>query len=176
MRRPTVVDSDVETATTWGDGCYEVDGRIDIEARLRIEPGTVVRFRENAGLNVRDSGMLVADGSSDARITFTGTEANRGWWRSLAFAGSDRQNVLDHVTIEYAGRRHQGTRQRHGLEPAGLTVGQRGDVAEMSVTNSIFRNNDGWGVYVHQDSSVNSDICSANSFDSNTNHCKVKQD
>ena len=82
-------------------------------ATLTIEPGVTVRFIkkgvfqiEKFGGTMPASGALIAQGTEAKPITFTSAEASPapGDWLGLTFgAQSDARNVLDHVTIAYAG-------------------------------------------------------------------------
>ncbi len=74
-------------------------------ASLTIEPGVQVRFAQSAGLRVQ--GRLTAIGREGARILFTGTTAQKGWWENINIRGSNTHlnqgSILDYVTIEYGG-------------------------------------------------------------------------
>ncbi len=65
----------------------------------------MVAFEQNAGLRVEAGGALIADGTAQALILLTGTQAVRGWWNGIHIRRSNRQdNLFDHVTIEYGGQ------------------------------------------------------------------------
>ena len=74
-------------------------------ASLAIEAGVEVRFMQSAGLRVQ--GRLTAIGREGARILFTGTTAQKGWWENINIQGSNAHlnqgSALDYVTIEYGG-------------------------------------------------------------------------
>lgn len=101
------VSDDITTNTTWdAETTYRVTTIVDItnDATLTIEPGTRVEFQADAGLHIDGNGSaLVADGTSDDSILMTGTQSNAGFWDGVTFYSNNANNVLNHVTIEYAG-------------------------------------------------------------------------
>jgi len=79
------ISEDIVVNTTWDEDEYIIDGNISISnATLTIAPGTIIKFTENSCLYVSTGGGLIADGTT-GKITFTGTEAEEGWWSSLVF-------------------------------------------------------------------------------------------
>ncbi|RKH05144.1 hypothetical protein D7X74_34785 [Corallococcus sp. CA047B] len=94
-------------ATTWSageDNCaYSVKGVIEVSGALTIAPGTVVRFGPDAGLLITETGSLNAVGTEAKPITFTGTTQTPGFWKGLAFKSNNPANVLEYVTVSYAG-------------------------------------------------------------------------
>lgn len=74
-------------------------------ATLTIEPGATIQFANNAGLKVINGGGIIAKGTSDSPIIFTGTESSKGHWKAISFnAGCDSsQCKLIHTVVEYGG-------------------------------------------------------------------------
>jgi hypothetical protein len=103
------VDKDITTDTVFDeDKCYNITrGILNISnnALLTIKPGAIVIFEENGGINVSDDGALNAVGTAKKPILFTGKQKiNPGYWRSIAFRGSDDpRNEIDYAIVEYAG-------------------------------------------------------------------------
>ncbi len=140
------VSEDIESDTTWGgDDTYLVTDEIDVEARLTIEPGTLIEFEDSAGLEVDSSGILVAEGESGNPITFVGTEASPGWWNGIFFtAGSNHvDNALDHVYIADAG----GDSLRRTSDASVIITSD----AQASITNSTIEDGAGYGLFVFYD-------------------------
>ncbi len=54
-------------------------------ATIRVEAGSVIRFREGASLNIMESGGLIADGTSK-NILFTRMDEQSGNWKYIFFA------------------------------------------------------------------------------------------
>ncbi|MBN1348861.1 hypothetical protein JXJ21_05585 [candidate division KSB1 bacterium] len=92
---------------TWtSDKTHVVSSEIVIDnATLTIEPGTTIQFAAGAGLMTTTGGAILAQGSSDKPIIFTGTEATKGFWNAIRFAsGSNSQSCkLIHCVIEFGG-------------------------------------------------------------------------
>lgn len=134
------LDGIVDTDTTVGSdaGCLFASSGISIAdgATLTVEPGTVIAFDENTDMLVR--GQLVADGSSEERIALTGLEQKRGWWNGVTFDNSDSsRNVLDHVTVEFAG----------GNDSSNLALTTCcGRKSSLTLTNSTLRHSAGFGL------------------------------
>ncbi len=84
---------------------------VDAGATLTLEPGVQVQFAQNAGLRVR--GTLQAIGTAAARITFTGSTQQPGWWDGISIVGTSNSplttSALAYVTIEYGGNNSYGT-------------------------------------------------------------------
>ncbi len=139
------VTDHIDSDTTWeSDVRYIVTGDFDVDARLTIEPGTFVEFEEGAGLEMQSGGILVADGTDESPITFTGTEESPGWWNGLFFAGSDHaDNTLNQVVVEYAGGDSLGGDTEDSAVIVGNPLGGSGAVA---ITNSTIRHSGGYGI------------------------------
>lgn len=80
--------------------CYM---KIGGDVQIQIEPGVVIAFEADAGMNFRDVVRFEALGTPDEPIVFTGTSANKGHWRGLIFYSSNSNTKLQHTVIEYAG-------------------------------------------------------------------------
>lgn len=80
----------------------EQDTIITGGATLTIDPGATLLFREEAGLAAEGDGVLVAEGTADAPISFSGTTETAGWWHGLAFT-SPGNNRLAHARVAYGG-------------------------------------------------------------------------
>lgn len=125
------------------------DATID-EAELTIEEGAQFAFDAQSGLTI-DSGIIIAKGTEDDPVLFTGLREEAGWWDGLYVTKTTHpDNLLDHIVVEYAGNEaaHSSTK------PANLTVGRSLYDATVSVTNSIFRHSGGVGMYVHSNGDI----------------------
>ena len=91
---------------TWS-GLIEISGNVAVPFGyvLKLEPGTVLRFSNNAGLHIY--GRFEANGTADSPITFTASSASpsRGIWSGIYFYDSSLDlSFIDHAVIEYASR------------------------------------------------------------------------
>jgi len=147
---PGQLNSDVVVDTTLGEECneYVVTESIAVHsgASLSVLPGTVLRFEENAGLVVRSDGSLVAEGSCQAPVVFTGTASQRGHWGGLTFDGASG-NRLSYCVVEYAGAEFEDV----APDRAGVTAGAG---ATVSIDHSSIRNHSGYGVGFGDDVTV----------------------
>lgn len=106
-------------------GSVMVDSMVTVPkgSRLTIAPDTRVLFARNAGITVR--GMLIASGKADGRIVFTAKEP-----------GED--SAWDEILLEYA----EGSRIAHCIFEY-ATWGLHSHFTNLTVTDSVFRNNTG---------------------------------
>lgn len=81
---------------------YALDGWVEINSLLSIEPGVVVRAGPDARL-VLDGGEIRAIGSAQNRIVLEGASHVQGYWRGIDIR-SGRASVFDYVDIKDAGQ------------------------------------------------------------------------
>ena len=105
------VSSDISSPTVFtngpGDCDYFFPGSDTVQnyrvtSDMRVEPGTVLRFGENATLYVVSGGSLTAVGTAAEPIVFEGAAAVDGYWHGLCFE-QNRESRLDHVHVRWAG-------------------------------------------------------------------------
>ncbi|MBP9854974.1 MAG: right-handed parallel beta-helix repeat-containing protein, partial [Candidatus Omnitrophica bacterium] len=125
---------------------------------LTIEPGVTVKFGANSGLTLGNgttsTGALDARGTASEPIIFTSNAASptAGSWNNINFDFANAsQTFLDHVVVEYGGSDYN--------EAFDVNV-------PITITNSIFRNNDGNGIYVNNSSPT----ITNNTFSGNTSY------
>jgi len=160
---PWDVESDMTISALSGDFPYRFSGVISITsgATLTVQDGAEIEFRSNSGLSVSsDDSALIADGSSGDGILFTGSEKQKGWWRSIAVYSTNANNLLNYVTVEYAGG---DTTPVSGSDPLGAVV--LDDDSYLSLTNSTVQYSGGYGVW-QNDSNATLDN-SGNSYNEN---------
>ncbi len=144
----------------WGKGTLDetatylvYSGNVTVPAytRLTVEPGVTVKFARNLYLYVR--GALVADGTLENKIVFTGqtddqsagdtnqdgseTVPVNGYWRGITFYESffDDLSLLNHVKVRYAG----------GNSSGGIYI----EYADIRVENSEISNSSANGIRVY---------------------------
>lgn len=106
------------TAWTFTGSPYIVTGNVLLDSgyTLTIEPGVIVKF--NSGLSIQIDGTLIAQGTSDNKITFTSNTADTaGAWGYIYFSSASTDavfenniygnylsgSILEHCIIQYAG-------------------------------------------------------------------------
>ena len=144
------VSGSITSDTTWSsDTKYLVTGDVDVTGHLTIEPGTTVLFEQGTTLEISDSGALIAEGTADDQIIFTGTEEVAGWWKGIWFRNTQNPlNSIDYATIEYGGNEFPAV-----LVGEYRATGSSVDAAA-AITNTTVRNNDASGVYVERGSEL----------------------
>lgn len=99
-------DSFAEDATLDGR-CYLVTARVGVQsgATLTISPGVTLIFQQDTRLTVQPDSRLVAEGTQDKPIRFTGEQQTPGYWIGLVFSAgaTGPTSTLAHATVEYAG-------------------------------------------------------------------------
>jgi len=156
------IDGTVAEDQSWPglDADYTVAGRVEVRgADLTVEPGATFVVEKNEGFRIQNDAALIAEGTSDKPIEFTGSEQIEGHWNGVQFFSSkNNRNALDHVTVEFAGNQHDGN----------LYLRDNNGPSRVTIQNSTFRKSSGWGIFV-DDNNEESELkgCSGNSYEDN---------
>lgn len=158
---PNVVDYCINSTISIKDG-----------AGLIIEPGVVIEFGQNAGINIGtglSNGYISAEGTNAKPIRFTGNVKSAGFWRGLYvyYTSNDIRNTLDYCIVEYAGSEElQSPAGGLGYKAAiGVGTSSAGPIGLISIKNSIIQNNVGKGYACRQ---VGLNEFENNTFSNNT--------
>jgi hypothetical protein len=151
-----VRDRDVTASETWStaacpDG-YLVKKDIAVKGagvELKIEPGTVVKFDADAGLQVEESAALIAEGTADKKIRFTGYQEASGTWRGLVFASNNVKNKIAFAKIDSAGSGN--ARDRDAALHLGVDHQQ---AARLALTDTEISGNRRFGLTLQPDASL----------------------
>ncbi len=142
--------SGIETDATWPaiDAEYLIDGLLWVDGgKLSIQAGATLAFMQDGTLEVlSDTGVLAADGTAAAPITFTGVEKTRGYWRGLYFYSDSVENKLNHCVVEYG-----GGYEYSGCMCANVIIDSAGsaDTIRLILTNTTLQNSGAWGLFSH---------------------------
>ena len=146
----TVLESySVENDAEIPAGCYIVEEMIIVwyDAVLTIKPGVTLEFMEEAGIDVESDGALSAAGTKEDPIIMTGVEKTPGYWQGVYFLNTDSdRNVLEHVTVEYAGAQEM-LDDAAGEFSANVMLDSSGYEVRVSITGCVFRHGSGYGFY-----------------------------
>ncbi len=83
---------------------YIVSCNAQVRANLIIEPGVVIAFTPDSGLNFFETvSSIHAVGTADKPIILTGTQTTRGSWRGLFVDSANAANIMEYVTVSYGG-------------------------------------------------------------------------
>ncbi|MBA2661551.1 MAG: hypothetical protein H0U74_04605 [Bradymonadaceae bacterium] len=141
----------VERAQTWHALAvpYQFAHVAVIEQPVTIEPGTVLEFRQNTGLQIEATGRLIANADGADKIVFKGAEDINGFWRGLYFYKSfSSENVLANTTVQ-----HAGAAKWHGGEQSQANIFLRGgsDKAMLTVRNTEVTGSGKYGISVENE-------------------------
>ncbi len=144
------VSGNIDKNTTWNDRVsdpeepdYVITSSFEVNADLTIEPGVTVHFEEDVFMNIKD-GALIAEGTSDNRITLTSSnEAGGINWGGVYITSSDSRNIIAYADIKYAaGTKMDFSDFKDKNTAIGLTDG-----GKLKLKHSTISNSDGYGLY-----------------------------
>ena len=184
-RGPTFVCGTIDVDTLWErlDGPFIVTCDIEIPSgvTLGLEPGTVVRFNSETGIEA--SGTLTALGSEAQPLIFTSNSrrSSRGDWDGIdVFAGG--QADFEHVRLEYGGSTtdsfdaliYVAEGGRGSVVRSTLSLSDEYGVwsadGNVVVEDSVLSDNDNHGVRLQSSSPGNTSRVVGNTFTRNGNH------
>ncbi len=103
---PLEVSGTISSDETWAGeaGCvdYRVTGGLDVSAKLTIFKGVTIEFAKGAYIDISSNGSIMAEGTSEEPIIFTGSEETPGHWSGISFYNGGA-GIIKHAKINYAG-------------------------------------------------------------------------
>lgn len=130
---------------------YVVTCVMQVRAAITVEPGVVIEFRENAGLNIDDfhtaDGSLKAIGTADKPIVFRGVNNTKGYWRGIMFDSASTLNELTHSFVEDAGGQSFNSNNDKGAVHVYAS-------SRLKMTNSLISNSESYGLNATYTSSI----------------------
>ncbi len=132
---------------------YRFEGSAEVEAKLTIEAGTQLQFREALPLNVNSNGSLTAIGTETNPIIFTATDETPGYWAGIFFESKSSSNILQHVEIRFAGSKSGAVGGGVGITHGASAVVQSSTISSCPV-----------GIYVASEATLNPDAAVSNQF------------
>ncbi len=155
---PIIISSDInedlimeDVVSDEGSPDYIVDGFLETNADLVIEPGVCIEFTANSGLFINNSGSIQASGTATAPIKFTGVQKVSGFWRGIQVRANDVRNELNHAIVEYAGSDFIATygtsiKLKGGIAIEGIT----GFTGSLKINSTIIKDCEGYGLIVEE--------------------------
>lgn len=133
----------VESPLTVSAGCYKVDKTIVVRrgGELALEAGARLEFADNEMMEIESDGLLIAAGTAQNPVVFTGQRAENGYWTGL-FIRSLAESALEHVIVEYAG---------FGFDDSNISVSFAGAARFKSV---LSRFSEGYGIRISEDAQI----------------------
>ncbi len=163
----TETDAAEATWPAFADGSkYLVTQDLGINSGVIIAPGATFEFNTDEALYVRGGGgYLIAKGTSGLKITFTGKDKTKGFWKGIMVVSSSPRNEFDYTEVAYAGSSSlTGVSIKSNL----VLYGNSSTPANAKVTNSSFNNGNGYGLYVDGGAVINTDAATINTYTNNT--------
>jgi hypothetical protein len=128
-----------QTWPAFSDGSkYYVTGNITIYSGVKVEEGALFEFAAEKYVYV-DGGYLFAKGTADKKITFTGIQQTKGYWKGIEFSSTTSvKNELNHCIVTYGGSTSHVSGYKADIS---LRNG-----AEVTILNSQISESGGWGI------------------------------
>lgn len=130
---PCVKDKDIVANEEWSPAAcpsgYTLTNEVAVRGAavtLTIDAGTLVKATSQASLTIAPDASLVAHGTADAKIRFTGAT---GPWKGIEIDSTSMKNALSFVTIEKAAA--SGALSFGSFESAG-----RAELADLELVNN----------------------------------------
>ncbi|GAB3320860.1 hypothetical protein GCM10027299_14540 [Larkinella ripae] len=168
VAQPVAIDKNITVKTVLTDRIanpdypdYIVTKSIAATHELTINPGVVIAFERDARLDINDGGgLIIAKGTAEKKIRFVGVEKTKGYWAGIMIYSGSNANVLEHIEVMHAGSRALISSTKAAMALFG------GGKAQIALKNSLFSQNDGYGLLV-QDGGILREFAS-NSFTKNS--------
>ncbi|MGO2358069.1 hypothetical protein [Mesonia sp.] len=109
-----------------------------IDGKLTIEPGVVIAFEQDAGLDFKSKSSFKMKGTAEKPIILTGKEKIKGFWWGVRTESTSITNTMDYVTIDYAG----------GGSKAGLVINN--EKSSVTLEHCTFSNSKNYGMITYK--------------------------
>lgn len=111
-------------------------------AKVTLRPGVKIIMPPEGAFTIGgDAAALIADGTAQKPIVFTGETQTRGAWEGLLFDNSNNgDNLLRYVTVEYAGNTSSDSKA------AGVILGADSSGVQVKFDHVVIRQSQGFGL------------------------------
>ncbi|MFK7963862.1 MAG: hypothetical protein AB8C46_07835 [Burkholderiaceae bacterium] len=117
---------------------FLINGLIQVNAALLIEPGTRVQFGPGGGISVKGESLL-AEGTAQAPIVLEGSRDVPGSWIGIEVLSASDRVSLDHVLIRNAGQTGTLITADAGLKVANARVSfTNSEIARSAQRGAVF--------------------------------------
>ncbi|NNC17091.1 hypothetical protein HJC22_15330 [Corallococcus exiguus] len=142
------------------------DTTVEYAGALTLEPGVRLQFEAESGLRIKETGSLVARGTAEAPIVFTGRTETPGFWKGISILSLNPDNVLAHARVSHGGSDPFCCDYftRTGDIRASISVGSGTGRGQLQLTDSLVSQGAGWGVFVFKNGTFTQ---SASTYDGN---------
>ncbi|MVM31436.1 right-handed parallel beta-helix repeat-containing protein [Spirosoma sp. HMF4905] len=139
---------------------YRINGELTVTTGWWLNPGVTLEMARDAVIRINTDGYLSARGTATNKITITGAERTAAFWKGIICYSASAQNILDNADISNAGSSVIVSAKK-------TNVAIYGTGAKMAIKNTRISGSGGYGLFVSYGSSVNTDVMTANTFESN---------
>jgi hypothetical protein len=141
---------------------YVLTQKIDVTAKLTIEPGVVIVAKANSGIEFSSTGSLVAVGTSDKPIILRSESNLKGGWLGIRFSSSNNPiNELTYVTISDGG---SSSFNGDATEKANIRLA---GTSQIKMKNCTVNNSAAFGILEEKFDNVTINEFTANAFTNN---------
>lgn len=120
---------------------YFVNKDIRVNAQLTVEPGVMIQFKRDTRMDVNENGAIIAKGTTDKKIKFTGIDQTSASWKGIVIYSNNSGNVFENVEILYAGSTPGLSVKKAALTLFGISH------AYISLKNCLISNSGGYGLH-----------------------------
>jgi hypothetical protein len=136
-----------------------------VNGTLTIEPGVNIVFQPDAGLYVRDNGVISAVGNASSPIVFTAASGTVASWEGVHIISNQPLNSLQYCTIEYAGGVPNNIAGPFTIGDVTAAVSVAG---RASIRNTTINRSGGIGLFLHETAQLSN--TSANTISNSTTY------
>lgn len=110
-------------------------------AKLTLKPGVRVIMAPETRITISGTeAALIADGTAEKPIVFTGEAQTRGAWEGITFGSNNTSNLLRYTTVEYAGNTSSD------VNAAGVVAVADSRGVQLKLDHLTVRQSQGWGL------------------------------
>ena len=139
---------------------YRLNGEFGVNAGWVLKPGVTVEMNRDAVIRINTDGYLSAKGTTKDKVIFTSADRTAAYWKGIICYSADAKTVLENAEVNNA-----GSNTLVSAKKANIAIW--GTKATMTIKNTRISGSGGFGVFVGYGASANTDLTSANTFESN---------
>lgn len=146
--QPLVLGESIDAETVLADRIsdptlpdYFVNKDIRVNAQLTVEPGVMIQFKRDTRMDVNENGAIIAKGTTDKKIKFTGIEQTSASWKGIMIYSNNSGNLFENVEILYAGSTPGLNATKAALTLFGISH------AFISIKNCLVSQSGGYGLH-----------------------------
>ncbi|MDP1917991.1 MAG: hypothetical protein Q8L14_17235 [Myxococcales bacterium] len=134
----------LEASATWDDLGVPYHLKADLgsigSATLTLKAGVRIIMPPEAALTISGTASLIAEGTADKPVVFTGETQTRGAWEGIAIDTNNTSNLLRYTIVEYAGNTSSNA------NAAGVLATADSSGVQLKLDHLTVRQSQGWGL------------------------------